>query len=281
MDLVVGALSGMVDGLPGKLGELLQQEYALLSGVRGDVEFLQRELRSMRAAIRHCESLHHPDAQTTAWVGRVRELALDVEDWVDLFAVRVDAGADAADGGGDKPASAGSRIFGWCRRGVDKVATLPARRAIAGELRELKERVVELSEQRDRYRYAAPVPAESRAVDPRLAARFADPGSLVGLDAPVEEVSGAVADAGDKELKVVSIAGMAGSGKTTLATAVFKRLKEQSCFDCHAFISMGQNPDMAGKTLRDLLSQLGEIHRGVDDINQLILKIREILEKKR
>jgi hypothetical protein len=54
MDIVVGALSGMVDELPGKLGELLEQEYALLASVHVDVVFLQDELSSMRAAIHHC-----------------------------------------------------------------------------------------------------------------------------------------------------------------------------------------------------------------------------------
>ncbi|KAL6850300.1 hypothetical protein ACP4OV_020932 [Aristida adscensionis] len=279
MDLVVGALSGMVDALPGMLGDLLEQEYALLAGARGDVEFLQRELRSMRAAVRHCESLHHPDAQTTAWVGRVRELALDIEDWVDFFAVRVDGGA----GAGDHPPPS-SRLTSWLRHAWDKTKTLPARHAIAGELSDLKERAVELSEQRDRYRYAAPVPAEPRAVDPRLAALFADAGSLVGLDAPVEEVCRLVGDAGDgAELKILSITGMAGSGKTTLARAVFQQLKQQSRFHCHAFVSVGQKPEMV-KTLGDMLSQLGgERHgwHGSQDMGQLIESLRELLETKR
>ncbi|KAL6621201.1 hypothetical protein ACP70R_033633 [Stipagrostis hirtigluma subsp. patula] len=275
MDLVVGALSGVVEALPGKLGELLAQEYELLSGARGDVEFLGRKLGSMHAAIQHCESLDHPDAQTGAWVGRVRELAPDIEDWVDFFAVRVDAGA-----GDDAPSS--SRFSAWMRRMANKVKMMPARHTIANELRELKERVVELSAQRDRYRYAAPVPAASRPLDPRLAALYADPGGLVGLDAPVEEVSKLVTDAADNgELKIVSITGMAGSGKTTLAKAVFDRLKKQNCFDCYAFVTVGHNPDVAGKILKDMLSELGDRHRGGDDIHQLIGRVRETLEKKR
>jgi hypothetical protein len=44
MDIVVGAVSSMVDALPVKLGKLLEQEYALLAGVRDDVCLLQTEL---------------------------------------------------------------------------------------------------------------------------------------------------------------------------------------------------------------------------------------------
>ncbi|OEL37313.1 hypothetical protein BAE44_0001668, partial [Dichanthelium oligosanthes] len=260
MDLVVGALSGMVDALPGKLGALLEQEYALLSGVRGDVVFLQTELGSMRAAIHHCESLERPDSQTGTWIGRVRELAYDIEDWVDLFAIRVDAGGGAAASGGP-PASTCSRILGWFRRGADKVTTLPFRHVVANELKDIKERVIELSEQRKRY-IVGPLAgaATHRPVDPRMAALYAETGSLVGLDGQVEELSKILMDASSRKLKFISISGMAGSGKTTLANVVFQRLKKS--FECSAFVSMGQKPDIAGKTLKDMLAQLDGGHRG-------------------
>ncbi|CAL4950003.1 unnamed protein product [Urochloa decumbens] len=277
MDMVVGALSGMVDALPGKLGELLEQEYALLSGVRDDVRFLQTELDSMRAAIRHCESLDHHDAQTTGWVGKVREVAYDIEDWVDLFAVRVD-------GGGGAQAAAGFRA--WIRRGWDKVAALSARHTIAGELQGLKERVLEISEQRKRYSLGGMVGVAAQPpVDPRLSALFVDPGSLVVFAEKVEDVSRLVMDAGSRtELKIVSIVGMAGSGKTTLANAVYRRLQAQAQdkFQCSAFVSIGPKVDMVSKTVGDMLSQLsGDQHRASQDINQLISSVREILANKR
>jgi len=35
------------------------------------------------------------------------------------------------------------------------------------------------------------------------------------------------------------------------------------------------------KTVKDMLSKLGERHRGGEDISQLIHRVREVLEKKR
>ncbi|XP_066308870.1 disease resistance protein Pik-2-like [Miscanthus floridulus] len=271
MDIVVGALSGIVDALPGKLGELLEQEYALLSGVRGDVVFLQAELSSMHAAIHHCESLDHHDSQTSGWIGLVREVAYDIEDWVDLFSIRVDGGAQSTSG-----------FRAWIRRCVDKLTALPARHTIASELQGLKERVLEISEQRNRYRLGAMVGTTSQHPhDPRLSALFVYPGSLVGLDGKVEDMFKTVMDAGGtNELKIVSIVGMAGSGKTTLANAVYQRLQADNTFQCSAFVSIGPKADMV-KTVKDMLSKLGEQHRGGEDISQLIHRVREILEKKR
>lgn len=276
MDLVVGALSGMVDALPGKLGALLEQEYNLLSGVRGDVVFLQQELGSMRAAIRHCESLDHPDTQTGAWIGRVRELAYDTEDWVDLFAIRVDSGATAGSGAG----ATSSGFFGIFRRGMDKLRTLPARHVVANELKDLKERVVELSEQRNRYNCVLPLPEAARTMDPRLAALFIEPSSLVGIEGPLEQLSKIVMDGGRTELKIVSLVGMAGAGKTTLANAFYWRSEAQNCFQCRAFVPVGQKLDMV-KVLNDILSQLGVSHRGGQDISPLIDSIRNLLRDKR
>jgi hypothetical protein len=274
MDIVVGALSGMVDALPGKLGELLEQEYALLSGVRGDVVFLKDELSSMHAAIHHCESLDHQDSQTTGWIGLVREVAYDIEDWVDLFSIRVDGGAQSTSG-----------FRAWIRRCVDKLTALPARHTIASELQGLKERVVEISKQRNRYKLGPMVGTSTTSQhphDPRISALFVDPGSLVGLDGKVEDVYKTVMDAGStNELKIVSIVGMAGSGKTTLANAVYRRLQAGNTFQCSAFVSIGPKPDMVSKTVKDLLSNLGDRLRGGEDISQLIPRVREILEKKR
>uniref|UniRef100_A0A0E0JHZ9 AAA+ ATPase domain-containing protein n=1 Tax=Oryza punctata TaxID=4537 RepID=A0A0E0JHZ9_ORYPU len=287
MEIAVGALSGMVDALPAKLGDLLQQEYTLLSGARGDVGFLQSELGTMNAALLRCESLESPDVQTRAWVGQVRDLAYDIEDWIDLFSHRIDGGGAASPGAAAATSSSSSSGFlSWVRCCVNKVTTLPARHVIATELQELKNRVIELSEQRKRYRFDPPAGHASgrsgaAAVDPRLMALYADSNSLVGLDAPVEKVSEMVMDGDKTELKVVSISGMPGSGKTTLAMAVHRRLKEQNHFRCSAFVSIGQKPDIVGKTLKNILSQIGKGYGGGEDIGRLIGMLRDELKDKR
>jgi hypothetical protein len=77
----MGTLSGVMDVLPEKLGALLEHEYALLSGVRVDVRFLQFELGSIRAAIHHyeCLSENERNPEMRDWVILVRERAYDVD----------------------------------------------------------------------------------------------------------------------------------------------------------------------------------------------------------
>nr|UBY07231.1 NBS-LRR disease resistance protein [Dasypyrum villosum] len=250
MEIAVGALSGVVEALPGKLGELLQQEYELLSGARGDVAFFQAELRTMNAA--------------------VRDLAYDIEDWVDLFAHRVDAGTQDA---------TSDRFSRWIRR----LTTIPDRHVIATELKDLRARVVEVSELRKRYSLGPQMPSHrAPAVDPRLFELYADSAGLVGMDGPRDEVAGMVTGQGSGGLKVVSIVGMAGSGKTTLAREVYRLVG--AGFKCRASVSVGRSSDVA-KVLGDMLSQVdGEYSRGrcdAGDVNQLIGRLRQHLQDKR
>jgi translation initiation factor RLI1 len=89
-------------------------------------------------------------------------------------------------------------------------------------------------------------------VDPRLTALYRDSANLVGIDAQKNELVNWAMDKG-KQLKVMSIVGCGGLGKTTLANEVYHEVGDK--FDCKSFISVSQKPEMIG-LLNNMLSQL-------------------------
>jgi len=52
MDLVVGASESTVKSLLGKLGSLLAQEYTLIRGVAGNLQYINDELTTMQSFLR-------------------------------------------------------------------------------------------------------------------------------------------------------------------------------------------------------------------------------------
>ncbi|GJM94665.1 hypothetical protein PR202_ga11334 [Eleusine coracana subsp. coracana] len=260
-----------------KLDKLLQEEYSLQTSARKGIDFLYRELETMHAALRKISEVPREqlDDLQRIWARDVRELSYDMEDIVDTFMVDVE--------GPDPPSKRGAKkIF---KKMIRKVAKAMARREVAQEINDIRERVRELAERRDRYKLDAIAPANKTFVDPRIRTLYTKATELVGIGEAKEEVVARLTkeDADEQErIVVVSIAGFGGLGKTTLAKAVYDEIKGQ--FDCTAFVSVSRNPD-AKKLLKDILYELhrGGAHPGadLDEIKHLIDLVRDFLQNKR
>lgn len=172
------------------------------------------------------------DIQVKEWTNQIRELSYDIEDCIDDFTHRVDRGPNTSDS-----------MMGFFQKSIQKVRTLGARNKIANQIWMLKARVDDASERRRRYNFDGVVSSSSGVVsiDPRLPALYADAESLVGIDGPREELIKRLTEregnTGQK-LKVVSVVGLGGLGKTTLVRQVYDKIGGQ--FDCRAFVSVSQ-----------------------------------------
>jgi disease resistance protein RPM1 len=96
--------------------------------------------------------------------------------------------------------------------------------------------------------------------DPRITALYSKAASLVGIDEPREELISILTkeDGGmlSTEQRIVSIVGSGGLGKTTLAKAVYDKVKPQ--FSCTAFVSVSRDPDIT-KVFKEMLYELDNI----------------------
>ncbi|XP_025828010.1 putative disease resistance protein At1g50180 isoform X2 [Panicum hallii] len=273
MEVATGALGTLIP----KLGQLLQDEYNLQKGAKKNIEFLSKELERIRAAL--CNVGEVPVEQLNElvriWSRDVRELSYDMEDIVDTFMGRVQ--------GPDTPSKKSAKRF--IKKLGNIVTKAKTRHEIAKEIKDIKERVREVAERRDRYKVDAIKPVKT-LVDPRITALYTKTTDLVGIDEAREELITRLTK-GDgmsaQQQRVVSIVGFGGLGKTTLAKAVYDQLRVQ--FDCTAFVSVSQNPDL-NKLLKNLLYELdkqkhAKIHSTMLEERHLIDLIREFLQNKR
>ncbi|XP_039823298.1 disease resistance protein RGA5-like [Panicum virgatum] len=273
MEVATGALGTLIP----KLGQLLLDEYNLQKGVKKDIKFLSRELESMHAALRSVGEVPREELkeQVKIWARDVRELSYHMEDIVDTFLVRVK---------GPKPPSKRS-AKSFLKKMMGIVTKAKTRHEIGQEIKDIKERVKEVAERRDRYKVDAIKPGKI-LVDPRITALYTKATDLVGIDEAREELITRLTKGDDmsaQQQRVVSIVGFGGLGKTTLAKAVYDQLRVQ--FDCTAFVSVSQNPDL-NKLLKNMLYELDKqkhanIHSTMLEEKHLIDLAREFLENKR
>jgi disease resistance protein RPM1 len=165
-----------------------------------------------------------------------------------------------------------------------------ARRSIAGAIEDIKKRLDDIAERRQRYKLDEKIAAAPTIIDPRLIATYKEVSQLIGVDKSRDDLISMLNllqpddDAPDKKItKKVSIVGVGGLGKTTVAKAVYENLKSQ--FDCAAFVSVGRDLDLV-KVFKDILFDLDkeeykDIHETKRGLEFLIREVREFLEKKR
>ena len=144
------------------------------------------------------------DKQDKIWASEVRELCYDIEDSIDMFMVHCTGGAPSGPVG----------MRGFIHRSLNLLTRLRIRRQVATDIRDIKRRVVEAGERRERYRIDVARPA---AVDPRLLAHYSKATELVGIDEARDEVISILMEGDDQVSnqhgKIVSIVGFGGAGE--------------------------------------------------------------------
>ncbi|EMS64870.1 Disease resistance protein RPP13 [Triticum urartu] len=236
------AVFGAMGTLLPKLADLITEEYNLQKRVKGEIMFLKAEMEHMEAALVEISEApidQPPDKLRKLWAKDVRDLSYDLEDNIDKFMVHIETH-------GQPEKSHSFRGF------IDKCLSLLTkgknRHKIGIDIKDFKRHIEEISERHKRYQIDSKAPAKPTGptVDTlRLSTLYKKATELVGIDEKSLEVVEMLTEGDEvskKQLKVVSIVGSGGLGKTTLANAVYEKLKGE--FNCLAFVSVSLNPNM-------------------------------------
>ncbi|XP_037425570.1 disease resistance protein Pik-2-like isoform X2 [Triticum dicoccoides] len=295
MEAVVSASQGAVQILLGKLGNVLATKYALLGGVRGEIQELKDELESMTPCLRDLADDDDHNEQTRIWMKQVREVAFDVEDCVDRFWHHL------SENHGDRQG-----LLEYLHRMFNMVRTLRVRHKMATDIQGLKSRAQKVSDRRLRYTCTQKVSDDlagrsGKALDTSyshldnldrwLPAIHGDGSGLVGMgnmtDAVVSLLNEQRQAAGSP--RVLSIVGFGGLGKTTLAATVYNT-PELGGIQCRAFVPVSQTYDTRS-LLESMLKQLSakadndeheDLLRNIRrwDISKLVDNIKQRLKQK-
>ncbi|XP_028072757.1 putative disease resistance protein At1g50180 [Camellia sinensis] len=261
----------------------LQQEANLLTGVRDEIEYIRDEFERMTAFLRVADAMEENDPELKVWVKQVREAAYDIGDVLELFMLRL----------GHRH---GAGFRGFLRKVSCCIKTLIARHQIGSEVQRMKSRVDDISKGHQRYhdRYGTlEQGSSSRATgfnrawhDCRSDALLLDESELVGIDEPKSVLIWWLVHE-DPGLKVLSVSGMGGLGKTTMVKKVFDDAVVKNHFQSHVWITVSESFKIE-VLLKGIIKQLFEeikqpVPQGMDNMDTNSLKgiINAFLQQKR
>ncbi|KAL5731290.1 hypothetical protein ACHQM5_004035 [Ranunculus cassubicifolius] len=221
---------GVVMELLGKLASLIDQQVNLLQGVSNEIREVKDEFESVNAFLRDADAKVDTDRGVEEWVRQVQDVAYEIEDVLDAYVLN----HHSSWVGSTKAIYRG--IPNFFRR-------LKVKHDIGNQLKDIKTRIQTISERRQRYNL---ITAEhlstvsTRTVrDPREDALFLDEFQLIGIDGAREKMLEYLLEE-DTRLGIISIYGMGGLGKTSLAKKVYDNAKVKHQFPLRAWITLSQ-----------------------------------------
>ncbi|TVU12506.1 hypothetical protein EJB05_46157, partial [Eragrostis curvula] len=249
MELVVGASESTMRSLLGKLGGLLAQEYTLIRGVGGDLQYITDELRTMQSFLRDLGDAEQ-DHRMKDWMKQIRDMTFDAEDCIDDSGNRI-----------HRPRWLHSDMCCYLVvNSVYEVLTWGPRREIASKISDLKMRAQQISERRQRYGVDNPKTKDKNPNTAVFNAAGNQDRSLqlvaikdpVGLDKQMKELENWVMNPTIKA-GVLSIVGYGGVGKTAIATALYQKFGHQ--FAHRAMVTVSQSTNIEA-ILKNIKSQV-------------------------
>ncbi|CAM0958963.1 unnamed protein product [Alopecurus aequalis] len=227
VDVSRGAMGSLLD----KLGKLLTGDYSLDPSIKKDIESFSDDLRKMHQDLLKLENVDG----AKDWVDEVRELSYHIEDMVDRFLVYVVP--DSGRSGFKELKHEGLKLL---------VNGIPTHHQIDNVTSYIKDKVQAVADWQKKYSInvnnVVANSIDKAAIYPRMNV-YTNKEHLIGIEVPRDEVIGLFEEGGDvdkQELRIVSIVGMGGLGKTTLAKVVYEEYKG---YTHKAFVPVGQNPD--------------------------------------
>nr|GMC80623.1 disease resistance protein RPM1-like [Ipomoea batatas] len=229
----------------GQLSTLSREEYSLLGGIRDDAQDVENAFHRLTAVLKVADETEENDHQVKAWVKIVRELAFDAEDVLDEFQFRF--GGDRTNGG----------FRNRMKNKYTSVKNWRARRRLALELQRIKARVNKIYQEQPRLLTTSDHSIHNHnkwVYDSRRDALLLKDSDLVGIDNPKLSLVNRLLSV-DKGLRVHSVVGMGGLGKTTLVKKVFDDARVVNHFQRRVWLTVSETFDV-DELLKDAIRQL-------------------------
>ncbi|POO02844.1 NB-ARC domain, LRR domain containing protein [Trema orientale] len=268
-----------------KLIPLLTEEAYLLRGVHKEVEKIQCDLDYILNFLKDADARAEINTSTNSnqgiklWVKELRKAAFEVEDVIDEY-VHLMA---------QQQRPHGHRFIGFLRRTACLVVKLKSRHDIASKIPDIRQTIRDINQRSADYGFNSVLQHGSTSnqtntwYDPRKDFRFLKETEVVGVESARDELIGKL-KGGSPRRSVISVVGMGGLGKTTIAHQVYVRTK--GSFDCHAWIEVSQSYQKV-ELLRTLMKKLCEarnepVPEGNDGMDETTVttKLRDYLQGK-
>ncbi|XP_044978819.1 disease resistance protein RPM1-like [Hordeum vulgare subsp. vulgare] len=211
-------------------GSLLGKEAAALRGLFSKIRRSKTELESMQAYLQEAERFRDTDKTTAIFIGEIRGLAFQIEDVVDEFTYKLEE----------------FKHGGFASKMKKRLKHIKTWHRLAAKLQEIETQLQDAKGRKKDYTLTGRSASATRSTSQGQALHFTRNEDLVGIEENKERLiqwltsgSGGGDGLEQRSIKVTTVWGMPGVGKTTLVAHVYNTLKVD--FDAAAWVTVSKS----------------------------------------
>ncbi|XP_030965179.1 putative disease resistance protein RGA3 [Quercus lobata] len=271
--------------------EVTKQEINLLVGVDDEVQKLQGRLGFIKAMLENAEERHAVKQRTEKlWLEKIQNQYYEMDDILDAWnTARVRAKIEKEEG---KPADTNSlavvkkKVCSFFLMLFSCCFDLPLRHDVGHMIRKLNEKLDMIV--KDKATCGIDCNRQPDVVERPTTTSFGDVSEIIGRDIyrddPLRNLLGVGSLEETNSYRVISLVGMGGIGKTTLALLAFNHLDVQAHFQKRMWICVSDPFDQC-KVAKAIINKIDPSHEhgplNDSDLEDLLLKIHDLIKEKK
>ncbi|GKV15661.1 hypothetical protein SLEP1_g26430 [Rubroshorea leprosula] len=271
-------LKPLIEGALSKVGSFAADPIIMACCWKKELAKLQNFLNTIQGVLLDAEGKQESNPAIKDWLRDLQDVAYDAEDVLDEYACHNLQRKAALE------ESACDNLQHKVETGVQKliqVCTSPFfYLEMAGKIKQINERLGDLIARSSLLNLMAGSTIHTRQAAHNITDSLLDTSKVVGRDDDLSKIVDSLAELRSQHhLSAISIIGMAGVGKTTLARSLYKKVEEENLYDLLAWVCVSDEFDDT-RILREMSEHFNRGGGGRDSMNVLATDLEKIFKKK-
>ncbi|KAL4636649.1 hypothetical protein ACB092_03G024100 [Castanea dentata] len=271
----------LVSAIKDQLRSFITSEFTSIANVKGEVQKLESKFHTIQAMLNDAEKRQVKEEAVKLWLDKLKDVSYLMDDVLDEWnTAMIKAEIEKQQKDDEEKAETSSAAK---KRKVWPPISIPnlfQHRDIGHKIKDLNKKLDEIDKDGEKYEFVLTSDNEEVVERPRTTTSFVDVSKILGRDKVRDDlVRILLGKSSEEELNphVISLVGMGGIGKTTLAQLVFNHYEVKVHFENKSWVCVSEPFDQC-RVAKAIVQGFGGGDSDISELQSLLEKICGLIE---
>ncbi|KAL4636403.1 hypothetical protein ACB092_03G005200 [Castanea dentata] len=230
----------LVSAIKDQLSSVITSEFTLIANVKGEVQKLESKFHTIQAMLNDAEKRQVKEEAVKLWLDKLKDVSYLMDDVLDEWnTAMIKEEIEKQQKDDEEKAETSSAAK---KRKVWPPISIPnlfQHRDIGHKIKDLNKKLDEIDKEGEKYEFVLTRDNEEVVERPRTTTSFVDVSKILGRDKVRDDLVSILLGKGSEEVRnphVISLVGMGGIGKTTLAQLAYNDNEVKAHFEIKVWV---------------------------------------------